>query len=95
MPGVSVELQAIDICNPDPIETAMGFGASVTVPSSVRLDNVYADAAGTIPLVTALVGDNGVERTFSIEFPNPPGTDFGPGECYTIYVGTTLSLIHI
>jgi len=87
-PGVSEEIQAIDICNPDPVQTAEGVAVSVTVPSSVRLEDVYADAAGTMPFPSTLVSDNGIEKTYLITLPSdmlaPSNT------CVTVHVGTTL-----
>ena len=86
-PGISEEIQAIDICNPDSSVTATGVAASVTISSSVRLEDVYADAGGTTPLTWALVSDNGVEKIYAITLSSDT---FVPGACETIYVGTTL-----
>jgi len=86
-PGVSEEIQAIDICNPDTGETATGVGASITIPSSVRLEDVYSDAGGTTPLTWTLVSDDGLEKIYSVTLSSDT---FAPQECTTIYVGTTL-----
>ena len=87
-PGISEEIQAINICNPDPSQTAMGVAASVTLPASVRLENVYSDPSGTIPLTTSLVSDNGLEKTYTITLPED--TLAPNNTCYILYVGTTL-----
>ncbi len=86
-PGISEEIQAIDICNPDLTETATGVGASITIPISVRLEDVYSDAGGTTPLTWSLISDNGLEKIYSVTLPSET---FAPEECTTIYVGTTL-----
>ena len=86
-PGVSEELRAVDICNPDPDTDAEGVGASITIPSSVSLTNVYTDIAGTMPLVTSVVSSTLTTTTYSVELPSDMlATD----DCVTIYIGTTL-----
>ena len=87
VPGVSEEIQAIDICNPDASETANGVTASISIPSSVRLEDIYSDAGGTTPLTTTLVSDNGVYKIYGVTLPT---TTLVSSECTTIYVGTTL-----
>ena len=85
-PGVSVEIQAVEICNPD-ADNATGVGLSVTIPSAVRLEDVYTDAAGTTPLAKTLISDDGTNKIYKIDLPTDTYT---PGECNLFYVGTTL-----
>ena len=86
-PGVSVEIQEIEICNTDTDDTATGVGAAVRIPSSVRLEDVYSDAAGTTVLDTDLISDDGEFKIYSVTLPS---TIYVPSECNSIFVGTTL-----
>ena len=83
IPAVSEEIQAVEICNPDPSQVAMGLGASVTLPSSVSLINVYSDAAGTLPLSSSLVSSTLNTSTYRVEFPSDL---LDPNDCITIYI---------
>ncbi len=86
-PGVSVEIQEIEICNTDTDDTATGAGAAVKIPSSVRLEDVYADAAGTTALTTDLISDDGEYKIYSVTLPS---STYAPSECTSIFIGTTL-----
>ena len=87
-PSVSEEIQAIEICNPDPTETAEGVAATVKIPSSIVLTNVYDDAAGTLALVTNLIADDGEFKTYAVTLNTNTMPAGSP--CQVIYVGTTL-----
>lgn len=87
-PGVSEEIQRIEICNTDIDDTATGVGASITVPSSVRLVNVYEDTTGTpVSLITNIVADDGINKTYQITLNSSTLTS---NQCDTFYVGTSL-----
>ena len=64
-PGVSVELQEIELCNPDVDDNATGVGMTVSIPSSIRLEDVYTDASGTMPLVSTIVSDDGINKIYN------------------------------
>jgi len=87
-PSVSEEIQAIEICNPDPAQTAEGVAATVTVPSSVNFINAYSDAAGTMILNSTLLSDDGVSKIYQVDL---NVTSISAGDpCEIIHVGTTL-----
>ncbi len=86
-PGVSEEIQEISLHNTDLALTATGVGASVKIPSSVRLEDVYLDAAGTMPLTKTLISDDGINKIYSITLPSDT---FAANEMNSIFVGTTL-----
>ncbi len=86
VPAVSEEIQAIDICNPNTGDPATGVAASVTIPVSVALVDVYSDLAGTV-LTTTLVSDDGINKTYSVDLGI---TTLAASACTTIYVGTTM-----
>ena len=86
-PGSSVEYQEIELCNADDTATQMGVMGSVKLPNSVLLVGVFSDAAGTMPLTTALVSDDGTYKSYSI---TTTATSLAPGICETVYIGTTL-----
>lgn len=87
-PGVSEEIQRIEICNSDVDDTAIGVGASITVPVSVSLVNIYADTMGTpSTLTTNLISDDGIHKTYQIILDN---STLAPNACDTFYVGTSL-----
>ena len=86
-PGVSVETQEVEIHNTDTDDAATGVGAAVKIPSSVRLEDVYSDAAGTMPLATDLISDDGEFKIYSITL---PASTYAASERNSIFVGTTL-----
>ena len=86
-PGVSEEIQEVTIHNTDAAMSATGVGASVTVPSAVRLENVYTDAAGTMPLSKTLISDDGEYKIYNITLPS---NTYAANEENSIFVGTTL-----
>jgi len=87
-PGSSEEIQRLEICNTDMDDMAIGVGASVSIPASVRLVNVYSDTTGTpIPLTYSLIADDSVHKTYAITL---PVNTLAPTACATFYVGTTL-----
>lgn len=86
-PGVSVEIQEIVIHNTDATMSATGVGASVSVPSAVRLEDVYTDAAGTMPLTKTLISDDGEYKIYNITLPSDT---YAADEMNSIFVGTTL-----
>ena len=84
--GISVETQPIEFCNTDAMD-ATGFLGYVSVPSSVSFMGACADAAGTQPLTTALVSDDGTLKKYSVDVGQ---TTLASGECIDIFVKTTL-----
>jgi hypothetical protein len=86
-PGVSVEIQEVVIHNTDATMGATGVGASVTIPSAVRLEDVYTDAAGTMPLTKTLVSDDGEYKIYNISLPSDA---YAANEMNSIFIGTTL-----
>jgi len=87
-PGVSEEIQRIVICNTDTDDTATGVGASVTVPTNVRLVNVYSDTMGTPAILTKnLISDDGINKTYDVTLAI---STLAPNACDTFYIGTSL-----
>ncbi|WP_235293955.1 T9SS type A sorting domain-containing protein [Portibacter lacus] len=86
-PGTAVEYQEILLCNADAALTQSSVSGSVTVPNSVKFVGAYRDASNASPLPTTLVADDGTYKTYSIA---TDATSLAPGECETVFIGTTL-----
>ena len=84
--GSSIEIQPIEVCNNDPT-TSNGIVGYVTAPNPVQFVDAYSDAAGTIPLVSSLVSDDGQIKKYSVTL---PVGSLALGECTNFYIGTTL-----
>ena len=85
-PGSSIEIKEVEFCNPDP-KDATGFSGYVTTPNAVMFQGVCLDAAGTMPLVTTLISDDGQIKKYQVDFPS---TTLSSGDCISAFVKTTL-----